>query len=321
MSLKKVLTALLLIVLGFGAIIYMQFRRDIAAAHSAVDAFDAVAIPTSFGPIDIVDDGEGPVVLSIHGTGGGFDQGHMLVRDLPEQGFRTIAPSRFGYLGAPVPEGADGAMQADAFAEILDHLGIERAIVTGASAGAISALHFAERYPERTIALLVMVPAYYPAEQAAPEPWSPFVTRLIVAALQSDFLFWAGMNLAPGAMSEALLATDRELIAATDPDEHAWLMTFFEMILPISERAPGLMLDGQNTAAPAEVDLAAITVPTLAASAEDDHYQTADSARMIAARVPGAELYVTPDGGHVWAGRADEIQAVAADFIARALDR
>ena len=72
------------------------------------------------------------------------------------------------------------------------------------------------------------------------------------------------------------------------------------MILPISARADGLLLDAKNTAAPPEIDLGKIRAPTFIASAEDDHYRTADSARMLAGGIAGAELFITPDGGKVY---------------------
>ena len=151
----------------------VQFRADMRAARAAVASYDTIAVATSFGSIELVDAGIGFPVLSIHGTGGGFDQGLALADGLRGAGYRVSAPSRFGYLGAPIPERTDALAQADAFAELLDQLAVDRTIVMGASAGAMTALAFAERYPERTAALLLMVPAYYPAEQAAPAPWSP----------------------------------------------------------------------------------------------------------------------------------------------------
>ena len=144
---------------------------------------------------------------------------YLLADGLREAGYRVIAPARFGYLGAPIPARNDAFAQADAFAELLDKLAVDRAIVMGASAGAITALAFAERYPERTAALLLMVPAYYPPEQAAPEPWSPVRTWAVSTALRSDFLFWAGMRLAPTGMLTTVLAMDRDLVEAAYPED------------------------------------------------------------------------------------------------------
>lgn len=320
MSLRlTILLAVVVAIFVFGVYLTLQFRTDIKAARAAIEAYDTVEVETSFGAIEAVDVGEGIPVLSIHGTGGGFDQGFALAAALRDAGYRVIAPSRFGYLDVPIPPRTDALAQADAFAELLDARGVDRAIVMGASAGAITALAFAERYPERTAALMLMVPAYYPSAQAAPEPWSPILTWAVTRALRSDFLFWAAMRFFPTGMAATVLATDRGLIEAADPGERARLDAFLAMIQPISARADGLLLDAQNTAAPPEIDLGAIRAPTFIASAEDDHYRTADSARLLAAGIAGAELLITPDGGHVWVGRSREIEAAAARFLARVL--
>ena len=52
-------------------------------------------------------------------------------------------------------------MQADAYAQLLDHLGIDKVVVVSISAGAWSALQFAIRHPERCLALVLLVPADY----------------------------------------------------------------------------------------------------------------------------------------------------------------
>jgi len=64
------------------------------------------------------------------------------------RGYRLIAPSRFGYLGSSMPP-SHAAMQADAYAQLLDRLGIEKVMVVGISAGAWSSMQFAIRHPER----------------------------------------------------------------------------------------------------------------------------------------------------------------------------
>jgi pimeloyl-ACP methyl ester carboxylesterase len=318
---RRVLGVLASAVVALAVYVAVQFRADMKVARAAVASHDTIAVDTSFGSIELVDVGSGFPVLSIHGTGGGFDQGLTLADGLRDAGYRVIAPSRFGYLGAPIPERTDAIVQADAFAELLDQLSVDRVIVMGASAGAITALAFAERYPERTAALLLMVPAYYPAEQAAPAPWSPIRTWAVTTALRSDFLFWAGMRLFPTGMLTTVLATDRDLIEAADPEERARLDAVLAMILPISARADGLLLDAQNTASPPEIDLGDIRAPTFIGSAEDDHYRTADSARLLARGIAGAELFITPDGGHFWANRSHEVEAAAAAFLDRVLRR
>lgn len=303
---------------GFTAHVVVTYRSEIAAARAALAAFDTVTVATPEGPVTLVDRGEGFPVLSIHGTGGGYDQGLALAGALEDAGYRVIAPSRFGYPGTPVPERTDAVAQADTLARVLERLGVERAVVMGASAGGITALAFAARNPDRTAALLLMVPAYYPRQDAAPEPWSPLRSRAVTAALRSDLLFWSALRAFPAGMASTILATDRALIESADGAERARLDAILEMILPISARVEGLVLDARNTAAPPQIDLDAIRAPTFIASAEDDRYRTADSARLLADAIPGAELLVTPDGGHAWVGRSDEVEAATIAFLRRA---
>jgi pimeloyl-ACP methyl ester carboxylesterase len=73
----------------------------------------------------------------------------QLVADLPGPGFRVIGPSRFGYFGSTLPAGATPADQADAYALLLEHVGVDRALVIAFSAGSGSGLEFARRHPER----------------------------------------------------------------------------------------------------------------------------------------------------------------------------
>jgi pimeloyl-ACP methyl ester carboxylesterase len=99
--------------------------------------------------------------LSVHGAGGGFDQGLELADPLARAGFRVIAVSRFGYLRTPLPPDASAA----AHACLLDALNIRRVAVLGTSAGGPSSMQFALRHPDRTAALVLLVPAAY-----APRP-------------------------------------------------------------------------------------------------------------------------------------------------------
>lgn len=55
--------------------------------------------------------GYDPVLLVIHGAGGGYDQGMILSRVLLRNDSQVIAPSRFGFLRTPIPENASPAAQ------------------------------------------------------------------------------------------------------------------------------------------------------------------------------------------------------------------
>ena len=122
--------SLILIVLCISAVVltvltYPRYQREMGAARERLLAGSQV-IETASGPIEYATVGDGPPVLVVHGAGGGYDQGLILARVLIGVGFRHIAPSRFGFLRTPLPTDASPAAQADAFAELLDALNIEK---------------------------------------------------------------------------------------------------------------------------------------------------------------------------------------------------
>ena len=87
---------------GAGALAYVAYRNDIKAARQQIEARGQF-IDSPDGPIEFAESGDGPAVLLIHGAGGGFDQGLDLGAAFLGDGYRVIAPSRFGYLGTPLP--------------------------------------------------------------------------------------------------------------------------------------------------------------------------------------------------------------------------
>jgi pimeloyl-ACP methyl ester carboxylesterase len=259
--------------------------------------------------------GEGPPVLMVHGTGGGFDQGLLFGRRLVEAGYQVIAPSRFGYLRSAFPPDPSSENQADAFVDLLDALGIDRAPVVGGSAGALSAIAFAIRHPDRCAALVALVPASYaPGRSLAPPPGA--LTEFIInRGLRSDLLFWLGLQTAESAMTGALLATDPALVAAASADEQARAHQILSDILPVSARTEGLLNDGRLSGNPAPMPLETIRVPTLAISLEDDRFDTIAAARHIAAEVPGANLVTWPTGGHIYIGHDADVAAEIDAFL------
>src|SRR5262249_35660184 len=147
---------------------------------------------------------------------------------------RVIAVSRFGYLRTPLRADASPAAQADAHACLLDALGIRRAAIVGASAGAPSSMQFALRHPERCAALVLLVPAAYAPRAgggtALKTPaWTEF---LFDTALRSDFLFWAAIRVANEGLIGAILATPPEVVEKADAGEKARAMQMLEHTLP-----------------------------------------------------------------------------------------
>ncbi|NKX45785.1 alpha/beta fold hydrolase [Roseicyclus persicicus] len=271
-------------------------------------------IDTRAGALEYAVAGHGPPVMMIHGTGGGYDQGLLFAARLRDRGFGIVAPSRFGYLRSAFPDDASPVHQADTLVELLDHLGIDRLPVLGGSAGALTAAEFALRHPDRCSHLGLLVPA---ANLTGRDPVAfTAAQRLAVGAvLGSDAVFWALARLAPGLMLRTLLATDPALLETVSPEERARAQAILDQILPVSRKADGLRTDAAWAGAPSPTAHDRIAVPTLILSCEDDLFGTAETARLLAARIPGAELTIYPTGGHIWLGHDTEVADRIAAFL------
>ena len=298
---------------GAAVVIGAFYRSDLRQAERRI-AGSSEVIGTRSGPMEYAVAGEGPPLLMIHGTGGGFDQGLSFSRGIMGEGIRVIAPSRFGYLRSSWPGDLSSQRQADAFVDLLDRLGLEKVAVAGGSAGALSAVQFALRHPDRTSALVLIVPAanvegHDPNEMSALQEW--VVRRLVT----SDFLFWTGETLFERQLIGFLLATDPALLDGMPPAERRRASDILDEIQPISRRWRGMLNDARLAGHPAPVDFTRLRVPMLILSAEDDRFGTAPTARAIARQVPAARLVIYPTGGHIFAGRQQSSSAEIAAFI------
>lgn len=308
------------LVTGLVMLVYANYQRDIRQARKRISVGSQIA-ETPRGSIEYAVLGDGPAVLVVYGAGGGFDQGLDVSKVLVQSGFRVIAMSRFGYLRTPLPPDASPAAQADAYNCLLDALHIPPATVLGFSAGAPSAMQFALRYPERTVALVLLVPAAYPAhlEQrpggAMPKQTSAGTKLLFDAVLKSDFLLWAAFRLAPYTMYQAMLGTPPEVVERASPDEQVRVAQVLDHLLPFSQRLPGVLNDASITPFLPRYELERIEAPTLILGAADDLFGTYDGARYSAEHIPGARFISYPSGGHAMVGHQKEALSKIAAFL------
>lgn len=267
-------------------------------------------IETRRGPIEYAQAGSGPAVLVVHGAGGGFDQGMEFAAPIAKRGFRVVAMSRFGYLRTAMPVDASPAAQADAHLALMDALGIDRAVVLGASAGAPSAMQFALRHPDRCQALGVLVPmAYRPAtEPSAIASLSPAGERLLMFLLSSDLAFWLARKLARNLLIKTVLGTPPDVVSKASLQEQARVDGILQHIQPIGARALGIRNDA-NIGRSLTFNLEKIAVPTLVVSVRDDLYGTYASAQYTAGHIAGARFVGYDRGGHVWVGHHNEVIA------------
>jgi 2-hydroxy-6-oxonona-2,4-dienedioate hydrolase len=288
-----------------------DYRRDIRDIRKRVRGGATIALTRS-GPIEYASEGAGVPALISHGAAGGYDQGLLLARWFAPPGVRAIAPSRFGYLGTPLPEDCSPTAQADAHAALLDALAIDSAIVVGASAGAPSAVELALNYRERVCALILPVPRGY-APNAPELPLSRSKRVLLRLLLSSDLAYWSALRLAGDGLVRRF-GVPPDLMARASDAERNRIRAMMRGALPILPRLPGLRNDARTRLKP--LPLEKVDVPTLIIAARDDLVGTLPAAQIMAARIPGARLVVIDSGGHLLVDRQREIAACIAEFMA-----
>ena len=290
-----------------------RYRRDMAAARRRLAALDRRTVETQFGKVEYIDRGEGPVVLVVHGITQGADGGlRELATDLVPPGYRVIVPSRFGYLGSEMPDGATPEMQADAFAALLDAIGVGRVLVLAGSAGSTSALHFAIRHHDRTRALLLVsanVPGPHQAKGMPPRA----VFRAIFA---SDPVLWSMITYLPGLMarlSQVLRVPDG--VQPTEEDV-AKIRRAMEAVLLGKLRVRGEVFDAfVSNPAINQIELSDVPVPTMIVARAGRHGPSISCGGRHGSADPCARVVTVDHGGHLMLGKHPAATREVEEFL------
>jgi pimeloyl-ACP methyl ester carboxylesterase len=172
---------------------------------------------------------------------------------------------------------------------LLDHFGVQQAILVGNSAGGTVAMQTTLAHPERVAALILVDPAVY-AGGGAPE-WvrpllntpqmrrlGPLVARQIQArGPELIEIAWHD----PARLPPEVLDLYKKPLQVENWDRALWEFTLASHPSGLAER------------------LSEFTLPLLVITGDDDRIvPTADSIR-LAGELPGAGLVVIPDAGHV----------------------
>jgi 2-hydroxy-6-oxonona-2,4-dienedioate hydrolase len=295
-----------------GIVTCFSAAQDLRRITARLDAASALT-QTRHGHIEFARRGSGPAVLVIHGAGGGYDQGLLIPRVFGGDGYQWISVSRFGYLRSVLPNDGSTMAQAEAFADLLDALAIERIAIVAMSGGVPPALQFAARYPDRTTALILLSAA----------PFSPLTARsqdlpmpawAYQALFRSDFVFWAVVNGAPTRLDRVFDITPAARARMTAADK-VFVDGLVDAFLPVTTRAPGLRNEGAAIDPAAHYDLARITAPTLIVHARDDGINPFAIGTYTADHIAGAAFMAVPSGGHLLLGHTEAVRARVMDFL------
>jgi pimeloyl-ACP methyl ester carboxylesterase len=268
---------------------------------------------TARGEVEYADQGSGPPVLLVHGAGGGYDQGLLIGQTFVGEGYRFIAPSRFGYLRGPILPDGSPAAQADAYAALLDTLGIGPVAVVAFSDGGPSALQFALRHPDRTMALVMMS-----AKSQTPPPSTPLQEAVFESIFRSDYLYWA-VSAAARPFLLAMLGVSAEVQNLAAGTGQRLITAATDGMNPISLRRNGIYHDRATLSVlPDEAfQLEQITAPTLVVHARDDGLQPYGHGQNTATRVPSAQLVSYERGGHLLSLQIDDAREKVTAFVAQ----
>ena len=305
-----------LILSGVGASVigglYGAYVRDMRAIAHRLST-ESRLIQTSHGPVEFAVRGEGPPVMVVHGAGGGYDQGILIADTFGGNGFRWIAPSRFGYLRTPLPEDASTRAQADAFAGLLDALGIERIGILAISGGVPPSLQFAAHYPARVSSLVLLSSAPYTPlkadEQARPIPAWAYQTLF-----SSNFPYWLLQRLARRRL-EALFDVAPALRETLTPEDRTLVSRLIDAFQPVTQRVDGVRNEAAAIDPRAHYALDRITAPTLVIHARDDGMNPFSVGEHIAAHVPNARFMPLTSGGHPLLGHQAEVLEHVSAFL------
>jgi len=248
--------------------------------------------------------GEGEPLLLIPGLG----LNHLSWADevpvyAPE--FKVIVFDPRGTGQSSFPEGVEPSMAllADDAAALLDSLGVDAAHVLGWSLGGMVAQEMALRHPEKIRSLILGAstpggPHSVPSEDWAVAAFTAFLTQGVTAP-----------NFLEALLSPAYLA-----------DHHSEAVAYVERLnagpaTPLQvTMAQVQAMTGHDT----YDRLPSITAPTLVIHGADDRLVPAENARILAERIPGAELILVEGTRHLVAPeKPAEVHAAVLDFLHR----
>lgn len=251
--------------------------------------------------------GHGPLVVLLHGSGGGFRSFAPQVETLASRGFRAVAWNMPGYgLSVPVePYNLKGL--AESAAALIDGLTAEGGApvaLVGQGMGGMVAQELVLRRPElvRQLVLVATAAAVLPADGYAEH------------IAQGERWLAEGQEMAQ--IAETL--TPR-LVGSGALPEGVALATFCQRQVPAAtwRHALQAMRGFDRRAA-----LAHIHVPTLLVAGEQDHVAPPAAMQAMAGAIAGAELLCLPATGHLpHLEQPDAFDAALLDFLRRARPR
>ena len=186
-------------------------------------------------------------------------------------------------------------------AGLLDAFGIDKAHIRGVSAGGLTAQLLALNYPEKVISIVLQgTTCGGPHAPFDEEALNPFLNKELSPEERADKLIWLTITDDFARANPSIVQQIKSSLMATN--------TF----------TPGKL---QQIEAFASADtyerLPEIKAPTLVLGGEADRVTPPEYSRILASRIPNAELVVFPNTGHMFLEAGQERNQVILDFLKR----
>ena len=234
-----------------------------------------------------------PVFILLHGFGASLFSWHAVMEPLSHFG-TVMAYDRpaFGLTERPLTWTGQNPYSPEANMALLlglmDHFGIQKAILVGNSAGGTLSMQFALQYPQRVMALILVDPAVY--ENGSPAwvrllgktPEMQHLGPLFVRSIQKR-----GLDLIRTAWHDPAKITQATWDGYTLPlKANYWDVALWDFT--VASHATGLLQHLQD-----------FKMPILVITGDDDRIvPTADSVK-LAGELAAEKLVIIPEAGHV----------------------
>ena len=235
-----------------------------------------------------------PVFVLLHGFGASLYSWDAIVQPLGEQGLviafdrpafgLTERPMRWKGINPYSPQS-----QIKLLIGLLDHYGVQKAILIGNSAGGTLAMQAALEFPERVSALILVDPAVYNGG-GAPAWIRPFFKSpqmqhlgpLVARQFETrgaDLINTAWHD--PSKISQETRDSYQKPLKVENWDKALWFFT-------VASEMPEL-----------EKNFSKLTLPVLVITGDDDRIVPTRESVRLADELPHAQLVVIPNAGHV----------------------
>lgn len=237
---------------------------------------------------------DAPVIVLVHGFSASLHTWEPWVADL-KRDYRVISLDLPGHgLSRCIDNDKIGT---DQFVEVIDRVTeavkVQRFTLAGNSMGGSAAWNYALTHPEKLEGLVLVDAAGWPRSETEGDD-RPFIFRLLEIGIARKLVKDLDMSslIRPG-LEDSF--ADPSFVTDAMVDRYASLSR-----APCHREALLALSAGRGSRAQASTErLAAITVPTLVMHGEQDKVIPASHGEQFAAAIPGADLKLYPDVGHL----------------------